>query len=196
MATPATGEKPWAGDEIPPGREVIEVRVAELSQLFNSMDPSPFHEKDLDDDAEEFIVSWAREIGREKPLALLVHLGQPSVLPDAGEVVSSATHAFFGRRSDLTRRRLRELFRTGRKSLVIGLVFLASSVAGGNWIVRALPDSGFAQLVRESLLIGGWVAMWRPLEIFLYAWWPIRNERRIYDRLANMPVRIECTGER
>jgi hypothetical protein len=34
--------------------------------------------------------------------------------------------------------------------------------------------------------------MWRPLEIFLYAWWPIRSERRIDDRLATMPVRIEC----
>jgi hypothetical protein len=196
VAAPGTGEKPWAGDEIPPGSEVIEVRVAELSQLFNSMDPSPFHEKDLDDDAEEFIGSWAKEIGPEKPLALLVHLDKAAVLPDAGEVVSSATHAFFGRRSDLTRRRLRELFRTGRKSLLIGLVFLASSGAAGNWIMAALPQSGFARVVRESFLIGGWVAMWRPLEIFLYDWWPIRNERRIYDRLANMPVRIECTGQR
>jgi hypothetical protein len=118
------------------------------------------------------------------------------VLADAGQVVRDAVHTFFGCRSDLTRRRLRDHFRTGRKSLVIGLVFLASSVAGGNWIVSASPQSTLAQLARESLLIGGWVSMWRPLEIFLNGWWPIRNERRIYDRLANMPVRIECTGER
>jgi hypothetical protein len=43
---------------------------------------------------------------------------------------------------------------------------------------------------RESLLIGGWVAMWRPLEIFLYDWWPIRPERRLYERLSAMPIRI------
>jgi len=29
--------------------------------------------------------------------------------------------------------------------------------------------------VRESLLVGGAVAPWRPLEIFLYDWWPIRD---------------------
>ena len=36
---------------------LIEVKLTELNQLFNSMDPSPFHERDLDHDAEEFIVS-------------------------------------------------------------------------------------------------------------------------------------------
>jgi hypothetical protein len=39
----------------------IEIFVDKIEQLFNSMDPSPFHEKDLDHDAEEFIVSWAQE---------------------------------------------------------------------------------------------------------------------------------------
>lgn len=46
-------------DEIHP--HTIRLRLRDMSQLFNSMDPSPFIEKDLDDDAEEFIVSWAQE---------------------------------------------------------------------------------------------------------------------------------------
>jgi hypothetical protein len=191
-----TEQQPWAGDEIPPGSAVIEVRVADMAQLFNSMDPSPFHEKDLDDDAEEFIVSAARELDTDKPLALLVHLDQPAVLPDAGHALSGSVHAFFERRSMLTRRRLAQLFRTGRISLAIGLLFLAASLIGGDWIVRMFPASTLASLFKESAIIGGWVAMWRPLEIFLYEWWPIRNERRTYDRLSRMPVRIVCTGER
>ena len=39
----------------------IEVKLQEFEQLFNTIDPSPFHEKDLDHDLEEFIVSWATE---------------------------------------------------------------------------------------------------------------------------------------
>jgi hypothetical protein len=39
----------------------IRLKLRDMNQLFNSMDPSPFIEKDLDDDAEEFIVSWAQE---------------------------------------------------------------------------------------------------------------------------------------
>jgi hypothetical protein len=192
----ATEQRTWAGDEIPPHSGVIELRVAELGQMFNSMDPSPFREKDLDDDAEEYIVSWAKELGSEKPPALLVHLDKPAVIPDAANAIRDAVHTFFAHRSELTSQRLHQLLRTGRTSLMIGLLFLAGSVAGGDWAVRLLRHSHLAPVVRESLLIGGWVAMWRPLEIFLYDWWPIRNERRIYDRLSRMPVRIVCTGSR
>ena len=50
------------------------------------------------------------------------------------------------------------------------------------------------ELLKESVLIGGWVAMWRPIEIFLYDWWPILAEARLYDRLAAMPVRIQYSS--
>jgi hypothetical protein len=41
-------------------------------------------------------------------------------------------------------------------------------------------------VLHESLVIGGWVAMRRPLEIFLYDWWPVRREVKLYRRLARM----------
>src|SRR5438876_5680775 len=63
-----------AGDAIPPKCEVIEVRVAELRQLFNAIDPSPFRERDLDPRAAEFIVDWSRDVPSDAPLALVVHL--------------------------------------------------------------------------------------------------------------------------
>ena len=59
----------------------------------------------------------------------------------------------------------------------------------GDFISKAMPGH-VADLLRESLSIGGWVAMWRPMEVFLYDWWPIRAEARLYDRLSAMPVRI------
>ena len=56
------------------GDGVIEVRLSEMAQLFNSLDPSPFHERDLDQDAEEYIVGWARELRANAPLRIIVHL--------------------------------------------------------------------------------------------------------------------------
>lgn len=184
-----------AGDPIPPGCEVIDVHVAELRQLFNSIDPSPFHQKDLDAKAEEFIVEWARDLPREACLALLVHLDRPEGLADDASVLREAVREFFRRRAESTRRRLRELFRVARTSLLIGLAFLGVSLLLGDFIGNALRDNRFGALLRESVLIAGWVAMWRPLEIFLYDWWPIRAEARLFDRLAAMPVRISYTGE-
>ena len=45
---------------------VIELRVDEIAQLFHTLDPSPFRERDLDREAEEFIVGWARELRPEE----------------------------------------------------------------------------------------------------------------------------------
>jgi hypothetical protein len=78
----------------------------------------------------------------------------------------------------------------GRTSLVIGLVAVASAIALGDFLAALMKGSRIGEIVRESLTIGGWVSMWRPLEIFLYDWWPIRSEARLSDRLAAMPVRI------
>jgi hypothetical protein len=52
----------------------IELNLREISQLFNTMDPSPFHEKDLDHDAEDFLVSWAREFPLDKRVVWVVNL--------------------------------------------------------------------------------------------------------------------------
>jgi hypothetical protein len=190
-----TDPYPSAGDTIPPKCELIEVRVAELAQLFNAWDPSPFREKDLDPNAEEFIVEWARDIPDTKSLGLVVYLDRPAGMPEESTLLRDAIHEFFSHKAVETRQSLRQLFRVGRKSLVIGLACLVTSIAIGNFVANALSDSTLGEVMRESLLIGGWVAMWRPLEIFLYDWWPIRAEARLYDRLRVMPVRIVYAGQ-
>ena len=180
-----------AGDTIPMECRAIEVRVAELRQLFNAIDPSPFRERDLDPRAEEFIVEWARDFPRDARLALLVHLERSAGQTDEAPMLGESIHQYFRQRAVDSRRRLRELFRRGRISLVIALAFLGASIVVGDAVASFFRDTGFADVIREGLLIGGWVAMWRPLEVFLYDWWPIRAEARLFDRLSTMPVRIE-----
>ena len=52
----------------------IELRIVEVSQLFNSMDPTPFHHRDLDTDAEEFLESWALEFPQDSHFRIIVHI--------------------------------------------------------------------------------------------------------------------------
>ena len=183
-----------AGDPIPAKREVIEVHVAELKQLFNAIDPSPFREKDLDANAEEFVVSWAREAPGDAQLSLLVYLDRPAGLTEEPAILRDALGEFFAYRRDSARRRLGQLFRIGRKSLLIGITFLTMSIGVSDFIATTLTGQRI-EILHEGLLIGGWVAMWRPLEIFLYDWWPIRADWKLFDRLAAMPVRIAYTKD-
>ena len=183
-------EQDSVGDPIPPDCEVIEVHVAELKQLFNEIDPSPFRERDLDADAEEFIVGWAKDAPRKARLALLVHVGQLPSGADAPAILRNAVREFFGHRAEASRRRVRQLFRIGRTSLLIGIAILALCLLAGDLLATALRGRRVGELLREGFLIGGWVAMWRPMEIFFYDWWPIRAEGKLFDRLTAMPVRI------
>ena len=180
-----------AGHALPPGCAVIEIRVAELRQLFNAIDPSPFSQRDLDPRTEEFIVDWARDLPVDKRWALVVHLDRPAGRADEGAALREAIHEYFGQRVVASKRKLRELFHRGRISLVIALAFLTASIAVGDVVARHLGDGRLGEVIREGCLIGGWVAMWRPLEVFLYDWWPIRAEGRLLQRLSMMPVSIE-----
>lgn len=184
-----------AGDTIDPGTRIIEVRVAELRQLFHEMDAAPFRSRDLDPNAEDFIVAWGRELPGDSALGLLVHLDRSPGRSDEAALLRDAIHEYFDGRHLAARQQLRALFRRGRISLVIGLAFLAVAIAASQLLDALNPHGGLLTVVRESILIGGWVAMWRPIEIFLYDWWPIRAEARLFSRLATMPVRIKYGSE-
>jgi hypothetical protein len=169
------------------GRAVLELHLGELRQLFNSMDPAPFRERDLDPKATDYIVDWATEAPAGQALAMVVRLDKPT--PD-GALPGDAVREYFQRRAVAKRRELSKLFRVGRISLVIGLAFLGGAISTGEALGNLVAKDSHAYLLRESLAIGGWVALWRPLEIFLYDWWPLRAQARLYDRLGAMQVTL------
>lgn len=166
----------------------IEIRIAELSALFNSMDPTPFHHRDLDRDAVEFLEKWALEFSRGSQFCITVHLEQMPPL-DPSPLLGEAIRNYFDYKSTLAQRNLRLLFMEGRTSLVIGVGFLTICLLGAD-LLTAFATNTFSKMVKESLLIGGWVAMWRPMQIFLYDWWPIVRKRRIYSNLGAATVRV------
>jgi hypothetical protein len=172
----------------------LDLRVAHLAQLFNAMDPAPFRERDLDPNAVTYIVDWGRETPAGKPLELIVHLGAEQATADATSYLREAIQAYFANRAIVTRRQLRRLFRVGRISLVIGIVFLAAAMALGELVASIVSKEGYNSIIQESFIIGGWVALWRPIEIFLYEWWPIRAEARLYDRLGRAHVTL-CNAQ-
>ncbi|MDE2165627.1 MAG: hypothetical protein KGJ66_04725 [Alphaproteobacteria bacterium] len=170
----------------PPHAHAIRLKLHEMGQFFNSMDPSPFIERGLDPDAEEFIVSWAHELPAGAPLKLRIDLEQWPA-EDPKDVIRQAVHNHFSHRARLTDMEFRLLMKQGRTSLLIGLAFLASCLLLTQTLLSGKTGT-WASVLRESLTIAGWVAMWRPMQIYLYDWWPLRRRRRIYRKLSRMSV--------
>lgn len=168
---------------------LIEIRLASLRQMFNSLDPAPFHSKDLDADAEAFVVGAIREIPADQAAKLIIYL-PPAEADDAHAGQMPATiHNYFAYRAETAARELRLELREARNILLAGLLFLGLCL-GLRQAVLELGHGALMQWLAEGLLIVGWVGMWRPLEAVLYDWWPTRRRRRIFARLAALPVEI------
>ncbi len=75
-----------AGPGAGAGSTVLELYLAEMRQLFNSMDPAPFRERDLDPKAADYIVDWAGDAPKDQPLSLIVHLGRSSASADDARI--------------------------------------------------------------------------------------------------------------
>ena len=162
----------------------IEVEVRELGQLYDSLDPSPFHDKALDPKFEAYLIESAREHAPGTPLAIVIHAPVAMHPHDAG--IERAIRAHFEYALEAAQRRDRYRLRAGHAALLIALGVLVAALA----LRSALPesDSTLVEALREGLLILGWVALWRPADVLLFERWEMRNERRHLQQLAKSRV--------
>jgi hypothetical protein len=170
---------------------LIEIRLKEVRQLFHTLDPAPFREKDLDEGAEQYLIEACREAGARRPLRLVVHLPPAEAASGPARTLPEAIHNYFAYREHQLRVDIRRLLRYGVASLVIGLVFLVTCLAVRRALV-ARPVVVDRAIVDEGLLILGWVAMWRPAEVLLYDWWPLWRRCTILHHLSTMPAEVRA----
>lgn len=184
---------PLAGKPAPPAvrsSATIDIRIQRIDQLLDSLDPAPFSENEraLSRDAEDYIVDFAGEYGRAEPLRLIVQ-APVSIKPHAAEI-AHVIHAHFERAHAQCRRRYQRRMRIGRTLLVAG-----TAVLGIALLLRALlgdpGDRAMIVAAGEGLLILGWVAMWRPLEILLFERLENHQKSALLHRLAQIPVDFE-----
>jgi hypothetical protein len=167
---------------------LIEIRLTRASQLFNSFDPTPFPGRDLDDDAEEFIVSWAQEFRHNEDLRIVVHLPATECETDAAGNIAPAVSKHFEYRIGVMRHQLAELFRQGRLYLLVGLTIFIVCLGAAQILREAFPGNAVAGFAEQGLAVVGWVANWKPFEMLLYDWWPLRRRIRLFQRLARAPL--------
>ena len=176
----------WTDRAFDPSTGPILVQVDTIEHLFNPIDPQPLNLRDLDVEIADWITNWAEEQHDEKSLTIEIVVADDSATGREGHV-AAGIHNHFAYRRWAAGRRLSRLWREGRISLVIGLVVLASFTLLSE-LLDGPGNGAFLRVVRQGLTVAPWVAMWRPMEIFLYLWWPIRSERRTFDRLAEAAV--------
>ncbi len=168
----------------------IQVRVATVEHLFNRMDPSPLRERALDEEVADWIEEWAEDLDSDHPMEVEITVADGR-LEGREEAIANGLLSHFEYREWQTDRQLRKLLREGRISLVIGI----AALAGFNAVSRVIGSSSnpVIEVIHEGFVVLGWVSMWKPLEILLYDWWPIRHELRACQRLADATITFAGT---
>lgn len=168
---------------------LVEIDLDRVDELFNTFDPAPFIRKDLDDDAERYLVAAFLEFPIKAPVKVVVYLPAGELDTPAARELPDGLRNYFEYQAKVTKSQLQQLLRQGRLSLVIGLAFLFICLTARNAIL-ATGSSPAIEILTEGLLIIGWVAMWRPLDIVLYEWWPLLRRVRVMRKIARTPVEV------
>ncbi len=170
--------------------KLIELQVDRLEYLFDPFDPFPTPTRDLSRGAEDFIVGWARELPQNAAIRLRLHLRDEEASTTDVAALKGAISRHFTYKADRVNGDQKELLAIGRVALLIGICVLGVCMVARQIILSVLPGSSISGVVGEGLVIVGWVANWRPIEIFLYDWWPMSRKRRLFERLAIAELEI------
>lgn len=168
---------------------LIEIGVDDPSQLFDRFDQSSRDGRHLEAKIDQLIVHLAEE-RRSTGYVLSVRVHEPTSLPTDTSVLESAIRHHFAHRAGEAASNLRFLVSNGKRDLVVGFLFLFICGTLGLLAGQLLPPN-VGKLVQEGFLIIGWVALWRPVDLFLYELRPLRHERDLLGALCNMDVRFE-----
>lgn len=176
------------------GKRWIEVRVRSAQQLFDARDPAPFHERDLDDDFVEYIVSSAKELSLSSALKIVIYIEDREMRDLSKEVIREAIRDYFIYQSELRRTELAGFLKRAQLFFVIGLLILAACLGVAQSLTVPAPP-GAIGILREGIVIFGWVSIWKPIELILFDWYPLFETLRFHKKLlaTEIDIRFEAS---
>ena len=171
------------------GKRLIEVRIKDVQQLFDARDPAPFRDRDLDDDFVEYVVSSAKEFSLITPLKILIYIEELESKELQKESIVEAIQSYLSYQIDLQRGNLKTYINRAQIFLIIGIVTLISCLAIAQNIHVPEPP-GAMGILREGIIIFGWVSIWKPIELVLFDWYPIYEKVKFYKKLLDTEIEI------
>jgi hypothetical protein len=146
----------------------------------------------LHPDAEALLTRQIGPLSRERPLRVRILLPEHEAV-NANDVQGPLRRHFAARREEIERQ-LADMWRWGRRSLLIGFIVLSGALACVEIVDQMLPPGAVSRSLQEGLTILGWVALWRPAELLLHDWRPLRRDAMVFAALERAEVDIGPPG--
>lgn len=163
----------------------VDIHVRNPAQLFNSLDPAPFWDRDLDHAAASFIEDEFSDKRSADLWNLNVHVLEGV---DMASDLQTAVGSYYQRSAASARRELREHLLTTELALAGGILLFVLCMATRQILLATFGE--LSRMLDEGLIVLAWLALWRPAEALLYEWVPLYRKRRLFERLAGIRVSV------
>ncbi len=189
MNIPTTARTPAYAEEN--GSILIDVHISSMDQFYNLLDPSSEEEKDLDEETETYIRNAVEDLTPEERkrarivLYLSPHLYQNS---STRKNMEKAVTANFAYRLYHENRKYEFAMARGKRYLVHGLIFLVVCLVISSMFPRIFLENDINLALAQSFVIIGWVALWKPVEFYLYDRRDLLDDLAVLEALTAMPV--------
>lgn len=173
------------------GSTLIDVHISSMDQFYNQLDPSPEEEKDLNEETETYIRNAVEDLTpEERKRARVVLYLSPNLYQNTttrGNMERAVT-ANFAYRLYHENRKYAFAMERGRRYLIRGLIFLVVCLVISSVLTRIFADNDINLALAQSFVIIGWVALWKPVEFYLYDRRDLLDDLAVLDALTTMPV--------
>lgn len=173
----------------PAATNEIHLHLSDVKTFFQVPEIDPFVGEDLDISGIDQLMDAlkAQSDWKKRALSAVLHLPPAAHAdPHVGQM-PAALARYCDKQIQYSRRKITELRLEGRHALRMGVVFLVVCFGLSALTEKvAGSESLFGQLLVEGLIIAGWVGLWHPLELLLYAWWPYAQDIKLYEKIKAM----------
>lgn len=168
----------------------IRLRLSTLRTFFDAEEADPFDGVDTDLSGIDQLMAalTARRTGVHR---LVVDVPERPDEDDLAARLPRALRTYCHNKIKYCRKERSAVWGEGRRALRVGIVFLAVCLglsAGVEHLLR--EESPISYLIAEGLLIAGWVGLWHPMELLLYAWWPFSRDIKLYQKIQGLTVQV------
>lgn len=189
MNTPIKSQIPAYAQEN--GSILIDVHISSMDQFYNLLDPSPEEEKDLDEETETYIRNAVEDLTpEERKLARIVLYLSPNLYQNSNtrKNMEHAVTANFAYRLFHENRKYAFAMERGKRYLIRGLIFLVICLVISSVFTRICEENDVNLALAQSFVIIGWVALWKPVEFYLYDRRDLLDDLAVLEALTKIPV--------
>lgn len=170
---------------------LIDVHINNIDHFYNYLDPSPEDEKDLDEETEAYIREAVEDLTLEEREHAKIVLYLSDLLYDnmkRRENMEKAVNANFAYRLTHEERKYKFALERGKRYLVRGLFFLVICVFLSTVLPRLILENDINLAFAQSFVVIGWVALWKPVEFYLYDRRDLLDDLDVLNTLSCIPV--------